>query len=68
MLKGACCIGPKKRVLTLRRSLLTHTNKRALEVVNLKFIDTTSEFGHGRLQTYAEKAAFIGPFKKDSKD
>merc|ERR1712241_808746 len=46
MLKG-CCIGPKKRVLTLRKSLLTHTKKRALEVVNLKFIDTTSKFGHG---------------------
>merc|ERR1711875_138791 len=26
MLKG-CCIGPKKRVLTLRKSLLTHTKK-----------------------------------------
>ena len=68
MLKGACYIGSKKRVLTLRRSLLTHTNKRALEVVNLKFIDTTSKFGHGQFQTHAEKAAFMGPFKKDSKD
>merc|ERR1711982_1970 len=38
MLKG-CCIGPKKRVLTLRKSLLTHTKKRALEHINLKFID-----------------------------
>merc|ERR1712013_110928 len=28
LLKG-CCIGPKKRVLTLRKSLLTHTKKRA---------------------------------------
>merc|ERR1712170_25821 len=51
MIKG-CCIGPKKRVLTLRKSLLTHTKKRALEVVNLKFIDTTSKFGHGRFQTH----------------
>ena len=67
MLKGAC-IGPKKRVLTLRKSLLTHTKKRALEVVNLKFIDTTSKFGHGRFQTHAEKAAFMGPLKKDRKD
>merc|ERR1712203_601172 len=67
MLKG-CCIGPKKRVLTLRKSLLTHTKKRALEVVNLKFIDTTSKFGHGRFQTHAEKAAFMGPLKKDKKD
>merc|ERR1711909_194556 len=67
MLKGAC-IGPKKRVLTLRKSLLTHTKKRALEVVNLKFIDTTSKFGHGRFQTHAEKAAFMGPLKKDRKE
>ena len=67
MLKGAC-IGPKKRVLTLRKSLLTHTKKRALEVVNLKCIDTASKFGHGRFQTHAEKAAFMGTLKKDRKD
>ena len=67
MIKG-CCIGPKKRVLTLRKSLLTHTKKRALEKINLKFIDTTSKFGHGRFQTHAEKAAFLGPLKKDKKD
>merc|ERR1712117_311083 len=67
MIKG-CCIGPKKRVLTLRKSLLTHTKKRALEVVNLKFIDTTSKFGHGRFQTPQEKASFMGPLKKDRKE
>merc|ERR1711974_324697 len=67
MIKG-CCIGPKKRVLTLRKSLLTHTKKRALEKISLKFIDTTSKFGHGRFQTHAEKAAFMGPLKKDKKD
>merc|ERR1711994_310283 len=67
MIKG-CCIGPKKRLLTLRKSLLTHTKKRALEKINLKFIDTTSKFGHGRFQTHAEKAAFMGPLKKDKKD
>merc|ERR1711868_160983 len=64
MIKG-CCVGPKKRVLTLRKSLLTHTKKRALEVVNLKFIDTTSKFGHGRFQTPEEKKSFMGPLKKD---
>merc|ERR1712126_630053 len=30
MIKG-CCIGPKKRVLTLRKSLLVHTKRAALE-------------------------------------
>merc|ERR1711983_345567 len=63
MIKG-CCIGPKKRALTLRKSLLTHTKKRAMEVVNLKFIDTTSKFGHGRFQTHAEKAAFMDPSRR----
>merc|ERR1712242_33025 len=67
MIKG-CCIGPKKRALTLRKSLLTHTKKRALENVQLKFIDTTSKFGHGRFQTHQEKAAFMGPLKKDKKE
>merc|ERR1712045_432074 len=36
MLLGAT-MGPKKRVITLRKSLLTHTKRRALEKINLKF-------------------------------
>jgi len=66
MIKG-CVIGPKKRVLTLRKSLLVHTKRVALEKINLKLIDTTSKFGHGRFQTHAEKKAFMGPLKKDLK-
>jgi len=64
MLKG-CIMGPKKRVITLRKSLLTHTKRAATEHINLKFIDTSSKFGHGRFQTPAEKRAFMGPLKKD---
>ncbi|KAK5885065.1 hypothetical protein CesoFtcFv8_018815 [Champsocephalus esox] len=64
MLKG-CVIGPKKRVLTLRKSLLVHTSRKSTEIIELKFIDTTSKFGHGRFQTAQEKKAFIGPLKKD---
>merc|ERR1711893_26671 len=64
MLKG-CCMGPKKRVITLRKSLLTHTKRRALEKIDLKFIDTSSKFGHGRFQTHKEKTSFMGPLKKD---
>ncbi|ENN73956.1 hypothetical protein D910_11467 [Dendroctonus ponderosae] len=64
MIKG-CCMGPKKRVITLRKSLLVHTSRIALEKINLKFIDTASKFGHGRFQTPADKAAFMGPLKKD---
>merc|ERR1712179_556101 len=66
MIKGAC-IGHKKRVLTLRKSLKTLTKKRFVEKVSLKFIDTSSKFGHGRFQTPQDKAAFLGPLKKDRK-
>jgi len=64
MIKG-CCMGPKKRVITLRKSLLTHTKRSALEKIELKWIDTSSKFGHGRFQTVAEKKAFMGKLKKD---
>jgi len=64
MIKGAC-IGHKKRLLTLRKSLHVLTKKRFVEKVNLKFIDTSSKFGHGRFQTSADKTAFMGPLKKD---
>lgn len=65
MLKG-CCVGPKKRVLTLRKSLLASFRKKAMEKVDLKFIDTASKFGHGRFQTFKEKHNFMGPLKKDA--
>lgn len=42
-----------------------HTKRVALEKINLKFIDTSSKFGHGRFQTAADKAAFMGQLKKD---
>ncbi|XP_049951239.1 60S ribosomal protein L3 [Schistocerca serialis cubense] len=64
MIKG-CCMGPKKRVITLRKSLLVHTKRKALEKINLKFIDTSSKFGHGRFQTAADKTSFMGLLKKD---
>ncbi|CAN1305684.1 60S ribosomal protein L3 [Linum perenne] len=62
MIKG-CCVGPKKRVVTLRQSLLKQTSRTALEQVNLKFIDTSSKFGHGRFQTTAEKLKHYGRIK-----
>lgn len=64
LIKGSCP-GIRKRVLTLRKSLLTHTKRSALEEVQLKFIDTSSKFGHGRFQTAAEKASFYGPTKEN---
>jgi large subunit ribosomal protein L3e len=65
MIKGSCP-GVRKRALTLRKSLLTHTKRSALENVTLKFIDTSSKFGHGRFQSSAEKAAYYGTLKKDA--
>lgn len=41
------------------QSLLVQTSRRALEKIDLKFIDTTSKFGHGRFQTLEEKKAFM---------
>jgi large subunit ribosomal protein L3e len=64
MLKG-CVMGPRKRVITIRKSLLTQVKRAALEKIHLKFIDTSSKFGHGRFQTAQEKAVFLGPLKKD---
>jgi large subunit ribosomal protein L3e len=64
MLKGSC-VGAKKRIITLRKSLLVHTKRSALESINLKFIDTSSKLGHGRFQTSADKNQFMGVLKKD---
>merc|ERR1711990_886073 len=63
MIKGGV-MGPKKRAITLRKSLLKQTSRAALENVNLKHIDTTSKMGHGRFQTIEEKRTFMGPLKK----
>jgi len=60
MIKGSV-MGTKKRVITIRKSLHSHTKRSALEEIELKFIDTSSKFGHGRFQTSKEKADFYGP-------
>jgi large subunit ribosomal protein L3e len=62
MVKGSVA-GTKKRPLTLRKSLVSQTSREALEKVVLKFIDTSSKFGHGRFQTVEEKAKFLGVLK-----
>jgi large subunit ribosomal protein L3e len=64
MIKGAVQ-GPKKRLVTLRKSLMVQTKRVAHEKINLKWIDTSSKIGHGRFQTTAEKKAFMGKLKKD---
>jgi hypothetical protein len=44
VLKGSIP-GIKKRVITIRKSLMVHTSRRDLEKIQLKFIDTSSKFG-----------------------
>lgn len=50
MVKGGV-VGTRKRIVMLRKSLLAPSGRTALENVNLKFIDTSSKWGHGRFQT-----------------
>jgi len=71
MVKGGV-VGTRKRVITLRKSLLPQVKRKALEEIALKFIDTSSKMGHGRFQTAEEKAKFFGtasqPAKKAKKE
>jgi len=64
MIRGSCP-GVKKRVITLRKSLIPVTTRTAQEQIQLKFVDTASTFGHGKFQTLEEKRKFMGPLKKD---
>merc|ERR1712160_149287 len=66
MLKG-CVMGSKKRHIVLRKSLLPQVSRNAVEKIELKFIDTSSKFGHGRFQTAEEKAKFFGTAQKEAK-
>jgi len=60
MVKGGV-VGPKKRVITIRKSLLPERERRP---TFLKFIDTSSKFGHGRFQTQSEKQAIYVASKR----
>ena len=62
MIKGST-VGVKKRVLTLRKCFYPSSSRAALEVTDLKFIDTSSKFGHGRFQTGLEKREYMGARK-----
>jgi len=62
IVKG-CIVGAKKRVVTLRKTLINQTSRDSQEQIKLKFIDTSSKFGHGRFQTSEEKTKFLGKMK-----
>ena len=59
MIKG-CVAGPRKRCITLRKSVVPVVKRSHLEPIGLKFIDTSSKYGHGRFQTVEEKQKFLG--------
>eukprot|EP01048_Picozoa_sp_COSAG05_P017359 COSAG05_NODE_2353_length_3191_cov_8.739974_1_plen_389_part_00 len=63
MIKGTVP-GCKKRPITIRHSVILQTDVRSREEIELKFIDTSSKFGHGRFQTKAEKDKFMGVMKQ----
>jgi len=64
MLKG-CTLGLRKRTMTIRKALHAPTLTGENAGVNLKFIDTSSKYGHGRFQTFDEKNKFFGARKKN---
>jgi large subunit ribosomal protein L3e len=65
MIKG-CCMGPKKRVIHSEENHCWCTPnvwllRRSISSLSI----LPPNFGHGRFQTVADKAAFMGPLKKD---
>jgi len=64
MIKGTCP-GPRKRPITLRKAIITPSTTAGKEEIKLRFIDTSSKYGHGRFQTSDEKKAWYGKTKKD---
>lgn len=63
MIKGSVN-GPRRRVITLRRPMAPQTSRMLTEQIKLKFIDTSSQMGHGRFQTKKEKQTWFGLSKK----
>ena len=63
MIKG-CCVGIRKRTLLLREAMFPRTSAGENSAIALKFIDTSSKFGHGRFQTSDDKNKFYGKLKE----
>lgn len=66
MIKGSVA-GTTKRAITLRKTINVNTRRVAKEDINLKWIDTSSKFGHGRFQTKEERQKFLGKLKVSKK-
>lgn len=59
MIRGGIT-GSTKRAVTLRKAIRPSSVYAASEVIDLKYIDTTSKIGRGRFTTSAAKAAAMG--------
>jgi len=66
LIKGGI-IGTRKRPVILRKSIFPTTRNWMTEQLEVKFIDTSSKFGHGRFQTLEEKDKFLGPLASKQK-
>jgi len=64
MLIKGCIMGPRKRQVTIRKSIVTPTYSWAALKTEIKFIDTSSKIGHGKFQTVGEKNKHVGALKK----
>jgi large subunit ribosomal protein L3e len=62
ILKGSVP-GPSRRMVTLRCSLFSQASHESREKTILKFIDTSSKFGHGHFQTSLEESNMFGLIK-----
>jgi large subunit ribosomal protein L3e len=60
-------MGPRKRVVTIRKTMLPQTSSFAVLNTEIKFIDTSSKIGHGKFQTIEEKEKFMGPLASKQK-
>ena len=66
LLRGSVA-GPRKRQVTIRKSLLLPTKSFHTMKLDIKFIDTASKIGHGKFQTVEEKDKFLGPLASKNK-
>uniref|UniRef100_A0A915DLF6 Uncharacterized protein n=1 Tax=Ditylenchus dipsaci TaxID=166011 RepID=A0A915DLF6_9BILA len=65
VMNRGCCIGSKKRPITLRKSLVNQTKRFAYEKIALKWIDTSSKFGHGDSRRGLKEGIQEGKLKKN---
>jgi len=67
LLRGGV-MGPRKRQITIRKSLLQPSKSFHNLKLDVKFIDTASKIGHGKFQTLEEKHKFMGPLASKQKE